>query len=104
MIAVCMFLPTFVNRAIVPLIVLLVTFVMAVGAGPDRATSADGSRAGALEPASGLSASSPASRPRSAVVVSIDSLRADHLPTYGYPRMTAPFLAQLARRDGAVVF
>ncbi len=32
------------------------------------------------------------------VVVSIDTLRADHLPSYGYPRETAPFVASLAAR------
>ena len=34
------------------------------------------------------------------VFVSLDTLRADHLPFYGYPRDTAPFLSGLA---GAVV-
>ena len=33
------------------------------------------------------------------VVVVIDTLRADHLPTYGYARNTAPFLAELASRS-----
>lgn len=36
------------------------------------------------------------------VLVSIDTLRADHLGAYGYPRDTSPFLDQLARRG--VVF
>ena len=31
------------------------------------------------------------------VLVTIDTLRADHLSTYGYPRETAPFLTQLAK-------
>ena len=35
------------------------------------------------------------------VVVVIDTLRRDHLATYGYPRDTAPFLGELAR-EGAV--
>jgi arylsulfatase A-like enzyme len=30
------------------------------------------------------------------VLVTIDTLRADHLPSYGYPRDTAPFFAELA--------
>ena len=35
------------------------------------------------------------------VLVSLDTLRADHLPFYGYPRETAPFLSELAR-EGVV--
>jgi arylsulfatase A-like enzyme len=31
------------------------------------------------------------------VLVTIDTLRADHLPSYGYPRDTAPFFAELTR-------
>jgi arylsulfatase A-like enzyme len=36
------------------------------------------------------------------VVILVDTLRADHLSPYGYPRETAPFLAELARES--VVF
>jgi len=32
------------------------------------------------------------------LLISIDTLRADHLPSWGYPRDTAPFLASLAER------
>lgn len=32
------------------------------------------------------------------VLVTIDTLRADHLPSYGYPRATAPFLERLAQK------
>ena len=32
------------------------------------------------------------------LLVSIDTLRADHLPSYGYARETAPFVAELASR------
>lgn len=39
-----------------------------------------------------------------AVIISIDSLRADHLPMYGYPRMTTPFLARLVEEGRARVF
>jgi len=39
---------------------------------------------------------------RNVVVVVIDTLRADHLPFYGYSKDTAPFLSTLAER--AVVF
>jgi arylsulfatase A-like enzyme len=35
-------------------------------------------------------------RPRSILLVSIDTLRADHLGAYGYPRPTSPFLDELA--------
>ncbi len=34
--------------------------------------------------------------PYNVVLVSIDTLRADHLPFYGYPRATAPFLYEMA--------
>ena len=37
------------------------------------------------------------SRRRNLILVSIDTLRADHLETYGYERKTAPNLARLAR-------
>jgi arylsulfatase A-like enzyme len=43
----------------------------------------------------------PSSRPNVVVVV-IDTLRADHLPFYGHPKETAPFLSKLAARG--VVF
>jgi len=43
--------------------------------------------------------SAPAERP-DVVVITIDTLRADHLSFYGYEAETAPFLAKLAR-DGA---
>jgi arylsulfatase A-like enzyme len=39
--------------------------------------------------------------PARVVVAVIDTLRADHLPAYGYPRDTAPFLSRLAR-EGVV--
>jgi glucan phosphoethanolaminetransferase (alkaline phosphatase superfamily) len=32
---------------------------------------------------------------KNVIIIVADSLRADHLPMYGYPRMTAPFLTQL---------
>jgi len=40
--------------------------------------------------------------PRAVVLVTIDTLRADHLGCYGYPRPTSPFLDGLAR--GGVLF
>jgi choline-sulfatase len=39
---------------------------------------------------------SPAS-PRAVVLVTIDTLRADHLGCYGYPRRTSPFIDRLGR-------
>jgi arylsulfatase A-like enzyme len=36
------------------------------------------------------------------VLIVVDTLRADHLPFYGYPKDTAPFLSQIAQK--AVVF
>ena len=40
--------------------------------------------------------------PRRVIFVTIDTLRADHLQAYGYPRPTSPFLSELAGRS--VVF
>jgi arylsulfatase A-like enzyme len=37
------------------------------------------------------------------LLISIDTLRADHLPTYGYARDTAPFLREAFERGGTVV-
>ena len=42
-------------------------------------------------------AAAPARRP-DILLISIDTLRADHLGTYGYPRETSPFLDALAAR------
>ena len=41
------------------------------------------------------------SQERNLILISIDTLRADHLDVYGYPRETAPFLAKLAA-EGSV--
>ncbi len=38
----------------------------------------------------------PAEPPRTVVLVAIDTLRADHLPSYDYPRFITPFLSALA--------
>ncbi|HYC23216.1 MAG TPA: sulfatase [Candidatus Bathyarchaeia archaeon] len=46
--------------------------------------------------------SRPSGPPRNVILVSIDTLRADHLGTYGYERATSPNLDRLARRS--VVF
>lgn len=46
-----------------------------------------------------LAACRPAERePRPLVLVTIDTLRADHVGAYGYPRATTPFLDSLAAR------
>jgi arylsulfatase A-like enzyme len=37
-------------------------------------------------------------QPRNLLLISLDTLRADHLGCYGYPRPTSPFLDQLAAR------
>ncbi len=42
-----------------------------------------------------------AARPDNVVLVVIDTLRRDHLATYGYGRNTAPFLDELAREGSA---
>jgi arylsulfatase A-like enzyme len=42
-----------------------------------------------------------AARPDNVVLVVIDTLRRDHLATYGYPRNPAPFLDDLARQGAA---
>jgi len=36
---------------------------------------------------------------RGYILISIDTLRADHVGAYGYPRPTTPFLDSLARRS-----
>jgi len=45
-----------------------------------------------------LAAGCGAPRPRNLLLISLDTLRADHLGCYGYPRPTSPFLDQLASR------
>ena len=37
--------------------------------------------------------------PRTVILITIDALRPDHLPSYGYPRQTTPFLSQLAATE-----
>jgi arylsulfatase A-like enzyme len=39
----------------------------------------------------------PASAPRHVILISIDTLRADHVGAYGYPKPTTPFLDSLAK-------
>jgi hypothetical protein len=44
-----------------------------------------------------LSSAAPRPAPPTIVLISIDTLRADHLGSYGYPRATSPFLDELAQ-------
>lgn len=51
---------------------------------------------GQASPGSAAEAPEPSNRPPDIVVIVIDTLRADHLPFYGYSQKTAPFLSALA--------
>jgi arylsulfatase A-like enzyme len=42
-------------------------------------------------------------RPRSIILISLDTLRANHLGIYGYPRATSPMIDRLFSSDGLVV-
>ncbi|HEY8155856.1 MAG TPA: sulfatase [Myxococcota bacterium] len=55
----------------------------------------------ALALAAALPACTPAARPKNAVLIVLDTLRADRLSAYGNPRPTSPVLDALAR-DGAL--
>jgi arylsulfatase len=51
----------------------------------------------------GQAAPQPApSPPRNAIIILVGTLRADHMSTYGYPRLTSPFIDDFA--EGSVVF
>lgn len=43
-------------------------------------------------------------RPPNIVFILLESVRADHLELYGYPRTTAPFISALAKSDSAYAF
>jgi len=45
-----------------------------------------------------IEALKPNEHGKNVLFIVIDTLRADHLPTYGYPQPTAPYLAQLANQ------
>lgn len=53
-------------------------------------------------PGGGERAAAAPARPVNVVIVLVDTLRADHLGTYGYPRPTSPHIDRLAR--SSVVF
>jgi arylsulfatase A-like enzyme len=65
------------------------------------ALALDGPREAAAAPAAQISGSAPA-RGYNVVLISIDSLRADHLGTYGYRRATSPAIDRLG--SGGAVF
>ena len=50
-----------------------------------------------LGPAACDRASAPTPTPRNLIIISVDTLRADHLGTYGYDRPTSPGMDQLAK-------
>jgi arylsulfatase A-like enzyme len=57
--------------------------------------------AGACSPSPATPPEGPAPPPptRGYIIISLDTLRADHLSAYGYEHETSPFLAELARRS-----
>ncbi len=65
------------------------------------AAASAGCRAGS-GPAPSPSPSAAAERRTNIVLIVVDTLARDHLPFYGYPKDTAPFLSELARQG--VVF
>ena len=90
----------------VNVLMVSVLAVSACGGDPDPAPSApavpspaaSGAPAPSVAPAAGASPDdSPLARPPDVVLVVIDTLRADHLPAYGYGRDTAPALSAIAR-------
>lgn len=46
----------------------------------------------------------PGPKPPNVIVISLDTLRADHLGCYGYSKPTSPFLDSLAEKKGVVLF
>ncbi|MGH0028800.1 MAG: sulfatase [Myxococcota bacterium] len=81
--------------------VLAASLVCFAGCGTEPADPTPGPAAGS----GALSSADPARevrpRPRVVILVSIDTLRADHLGAYGYDRPTSPVIDALAR-EGAV--
>lgn len=82
----------------------LATLVLAAGCGPGGGEPGESDRSGQAGEAAGVDESedgsgSPAglyATPPSILLVTIDTLRADHLGAYGYPRATSPRLDALA--------
>jgi hypothetical protein len=67
---------------------LMIASALAAGCGPSDQPASDA-------PAAAV-AREPAPPPRHVLLVSIDTLRADHLGCYGYPKPTSPQLDALA--------
>lgn len=80
----------------VPSWILLIALV------PSLACQARDGRLGAAESPETAGVETASTTPRNLLLITIDTLRADHLPTYGYPREITPFLSGLAERS--VVF
>jgi arylsulfatase A-like enzyme len=87
-------------RGVMGPLILALGVVGAGGCGPEARDpeSAPGSSAA---PAAETAKPARPSRPRVIVLISVDTLRADHLGLYGYERPTSPFLDALAR-EGVV--
>ncbi len=84
--------------------VWLLVLLAAAPAGGAPAGPAGSLAAGAAEAVPDDEGARPRQPLRNVVLISIDSLRADHLPLHGYPRPTTPFLERLAKRPGSFVF
>jgi arylsulfatase A-like enzyme len=69
-----------------------IALVVALGCGPDPVTESTPAAPGPL---------SQPQRPRIVVLISLDTLRPDHLGVYGYDRLTSPVIDGLGR-EGAV--
>jgi len=82
---------------------LVPALLSACGEAPSPgSTGPAGADGGGTAPGSVPPQSEPAPEPPSVLLVSIDTLRADHLGVYGYERATTPFLDRWARN--ATVF
>ncbi|MFQ5348967.1 MAG: sulfatase [Thermoanaerobaculia bacterium] len=77
----------------------LVRRLFASGKGSSRAVA--GALAGLLASLLAAGCATEASGPRHVFLITVDTLRADHLGLYGYPRATSEFLEELAV-DGVV--
>ena len=81
----------------------VVVTAVALGCAPDQEPDSDGRAAeGSLRgPSSPVALKSRSTPARVVLLVSIDTLRADHLGIYGYPRPTSPVIDSLGR-EGVV--
>jgi len=78
------------------LLCVLVAAVIVVVRAPARRCEGASADAGRASVAAGARSDGPVA-PRDVILIVVDTLRADHLPLYGYPRDTAPHLSALAR-------